>query len=117
MVHVTQSSVGDGLLTADLDTMGATLADRVGREKSAAIIVQAIEAIITSRQALKWMQSGPSPEMICHSDPAAIQSWLEDTQRLVVQADEQVARSRATSPQAGAWIAWFEAALDDRGSA
>jgi hypothetical protein len=117
MARNLQSPVGDRLLTADLDSMRASLADRVHMENAAATIVQAIEAIITSRQALKWMQAGPSLEMISHGDPAAIQICLEETQRVIVQADQQVARSRAASPQARAWIAWFEAALDSRDSA
>jgi hypothetical protein len=80
---------------------------------TAVIFAQAIEAVITSRQALKWMQSGASPEMISHSDPATFQSFPEVTQRLIVQADEQLARSRAASAQARAWITWFEVALDE----
>jgi hypothetical protein len=75
-------------------------------ENTAATIAQAIEAIITSQQALKWMQSGASREVISRSDPAAFQSCLEETQQLIMQVDEQVSQSRA-------WVAWFEAALDE----
>jgi hypothetical protein len=112
-------------MTANLDSMRASLAalrmragrtapvDRVRLETTAAIIAQAIEAITISRQALKWMQSGTSPAMISDSDPAVFQSSWEVTQRLIVQADEQLARSRAASTQARAWITWFEGALDE----
>jgi hypothetical protein len=41
------------------------------------------------------------------------QSSWEVTQRLIVRADEQLARSRAASTQARAWITWFEVALDE----
>jgi hypothetical protein len=81
-------------------------------ENTAAIIAQAIEAITTSRQALKRMRSGASVEMIFHNDAAAFQSCPEVTQRLIVQAEEQLARNRAAGAQAGAWLARFEAALD-----
>jgi hypothetical protein len=111
-------------MTADLDRMRASLAalkmrvsravpaDRVRMENTAAIIAQAIEAITTSRQALKRMRSGASVEMIFHNDAAAFQSCPEVTQRLIVQAEEQLARNRAAGAQAGAWLARFEAALD-----
>jgi hypothetical protein len=111
-------------MTADLDRMRASLAalkmrvsravpaDRVRMENTAAIIAQAIEAITTSRQALKRMRSGASVEMIFHNDAAAFQSCPEVTQRLIVQAEEQLARNRAADAQAGAWLARFEAALD-----
>jgi hypothetical protein len=111
-------------MTADLDSMCASLAalkmrasralpvDRVRMENTAAIIAQAIEAITTSRQALKRMRSGASVEMIFHNDAAAFQSCPEETQRLIVQAEEQLARNRAAGAQAGAWLARFEAALD-----
>jgi hypothetical protein len=87
-------------------------ADRVRMENTAAIIAQAIEAITTSRQALKRMRSGVSVEMIFHNDAAAFQSCPEVTQRLIVQAEEQLARNRAADAQAAAWLARFEAALD-----
>jgi hypothetical protein len=105
-------------MTADFDRMRASLAtltmrasravpvDHVYVENTTATIVQAIDAIITSQQALKWMRSAASREVISHSDPAALQNRLEETQQLIVQADEQVRQSRA-------WIAWFEAALDE----
>jgi hypothetical protein len=111
-------------MTADLDSMCASLAalkmrasralpaDRVRMENTAAIIAQAIEAITTSRQALKRMRSGASVEMIFHNDAAAFQSCPEVTQRLIVQAEEQLARNRAADAQACAWLARFEAALD-----
>jgi hypothetical protein len=111
-------------MTADLDRMGASLAalkmrvsravpaDRVRMENTAAIIAQAIEAITTSRQALKRMRSGASVEMIFHNDAAAFQSCPEVTQRLIVQAEEQLARNRAAGAQAAAWLARFKAALD-----
>jgi uncharacterized protein YhaN len=111
-------------MTADLDRMRASLAalkmrvsravpaDRVRMENTAAIIAQAIEAITTSRQALKRMRSGVSVEMIFHNDAAAFQSCPEVTQRLIVQAEEQLARNRAADAQAAAWLARFEAALD-----
>jgi hypothetical protein len=111
-------------MTADLDSMCASLAalkmrasralpvDRVRMENTAAIIAQAIEAITTSRQALKRMRSGASVEMIFHNDAAAFQSCPEVTQRLIVQAEEQLARNRAADAQVGAWLARFEAALD-----
>jgi hypothetical protein len=111
-------------MTADLDRMRASLAalkmrvsravpaDRVRMENTAAIIAQAIEAITTSRQALKRMRSGASVEMIFHNDAAAFQSCPEVTQRLIVQAEEQLARNRAADAQAAAWLARFEAALD-----
>jgi hypothetical protein len=111
-------------MTADLDSMCASLAalkmrasralpaDRVRMENTAAIIAQAIEAITTSRQALKRMRSGASVEMIFHNDAAAFQSCPEVTQRLIVQAEEQLARNRAAGAQAAAWLARFEAALD-----
>jgi hypothetical protein len=111
-------------MTADLDRMRASLAalkmrvsravpaDRVRMENTAAIIAQAIEAITTSRQALKRMRSGASVEMIFHNDAAAFQSCPEVTQRLIVQAEEQLARNRAAGAQAAAWLARFEAALD-----
>jgi hypothetical protein len=111
-------------MTADLDRMRASLAalkmrvsralpaDHVRMENTAAIIAQAIEAITTSRQALKRMRSGASVEMIFHNDAAAFQSCPEVTQRLIVQAEEQLARNRAADAQAAAWLARFEAALD-----
>jgi ATP-dependent DNA ligase len=111
-------------MTADLDRMRASLAalkmrvsravpaDRVRMENTAAIIAQAIEAITTSRQALKRMRSGVSVEMIFHNAAAAFQSCPEVTQRLIVQAEEQLARNRAADAQAAAWLARFEAALD-----
>jgi hypothetical protein len=111
-------------MTANLDSMWASLAaltmrasralpaDRVRMENTAAIIAQAIEAITTSRQALKRMRSGASVEMIFHNDAAAFQSCPEVTQRLIVQAEEQLARNRAADAQAAAWLARFEAALD-----
>jgi hypothetical protein len=98
-------------MTADLDRMRASLAalkmrvsravpaDRVRMENTAAIIAQAIEAITTSRQALKRMRSGASVEMIFHNDAAAFQSCPEVTQRLIVQAEEQLARNRAAGAQ------------------
>jgi hypothetical protein len=111
-------------MTADLDRMRASLAalkmrvsravpaDRVRMENTAAIIAQAIEAITTSRQALKRMRSGASVEMIFHNAAAAFQSCPEVTQRLIVQAEEQLARNRAAGAQAAAWLARFKAALD-----
>jgi hypothetical protein len=105
-------------MTADFDRMRASLAALTTRasravpvdhgyvENTTATIAQAIEAIITSQQVLTWMRSGASREVISHSDPAASQSCLEETQQLIAQADEQVFQSRA-------WIAWFEAALDE----
>jgi hypothetical protein len=80
--------------------------DHVYVENTTATIAQAIDAIITSQQALKWMRSAASREVISHSDPAAFLSCLDETQQLIAQADEQVLQSRA-------WIAWFEAALDE----
>jgi len=73
-------------------------------ENNTATIAQTIDAIITSQLALKWMRSAASRKMISYSDPVAYQSCLDETQQLIVQADEQVLQSRA-------WIAWFEAAL------
>jgi quinolinate synthase len=105
-------------MTADFDSMHASLAalttrasravpvDHVYVENTTATIAQAIDAIITSQQALKWMRSAASREVISHSDPAAFLSCLDETQQLIAQADEQVLQSRA-------WIAWFEAALDE----
>jgi hypothetical protein len=105
-------------MTADFDSMHASLAalttpasravpvDHIHVENTTATIAQAIDAIITSQQALKWMRSAASREVISHSDPAAFQSCLDETQQLIAQADEQVLQSRA-------WIAWFEAALDE----
>jgi hypothetical protein len=105
-------------MTADFDSIRASLValttqasraaplDHVCMENITPTIGQAIEAIITSQQALKWMQSCASREMISHSDPAAFQTCLEKTQQLIVQAGEQVSQSRA-------WIAWFEAALNE----
>jgi quinolinate synthase len=104
-------------MTADFDSMHASLAalttrasravpvDHVYVENTTATIAQAIDAIITSQQALKWMRSDASREVISHSDPVALQSCLEETQQLIARADEQVLQSRA-------WIAWFEAVLD-----
>jgi hypothetical protein len=105
-------------MTADFDSMHASLAalttrtsravpvDHVYVENTTATIAQAIDAIITSQQALKWMRSAASREVISRSDPVAFQSCLDETQQLTAQADEQVLQSRA-------WIAWFEAALDE----
>jgi hypothetical protein len=105
-------------MTADYDSMHTSLAalttrarravpvDHVYVENTTATIAQAIEAIITSQQALKWMRSAASREVISRSDPVAFQSCLDETQQLTAQADEQVLQSRA-------WIAWFEAALDE----
>jgi hypothetical protein len=80
--------------------------DHVHIEKTTATIAQAIDAIITSQQALTWMRSRATREVISHSDPAAFQSCLEETRQLIARADEQVSQSRA-------WTAWFEAALDE----
>src|SRR4051794_26519532 len=105
-------------MTADFDNMRASLAALTTRasravpvdhgyvENTTATIAQAIDAIITSQQALKWMRSAASWEVISHSDPVAFQSCLDETQQLIAQADEQVLQSCA-------WIAWFEAALDE----
>jgi hypothetical protein len=105
-------------MTADFDSMHASLAalttpasravpvDHIHVENTTATIAQAIDAIITSQQALKWMRSAASREVISRSDPVAFQSCLDETQQLTAQADEQVLQSRA-------WIAWFEAALDE----
>jgi hypothetical protein len=105
-------------MIADFDSIHASLAvlttrasravpvDHVYVENTTATIAQAIDAIITSQQALKWMRSAASREVISRSDPVAFQSCLDETQQLIAQADEQVLQSRA-------WIAWFEAALDE----
>jgi hypothetical protein len=104
-------------MTSDFDSINASLAvltthgsqvvpvEHAYVENTTATIAQAIDAIITSQQALKWMRSDASREVISHSDPVALQSCLEETQQLIARADAQVLQSRA-------WIAWFEAALD-----
>lgn len=86
-------------MTADFDSMHASLAalttqasravpvDHGYVEKTTATIAMAIDAIITSQQALKWMQSAASREVISHSDPGALQNRLEETQQMIVQAD------------------------------
>jgi hypothetical protein len=123
--QVLRSRSASSNITTDFDRIRASLAALTMRasrivpagcermENTVVIFAQAIEAVITSRQALKWMQSGASPEMISHNDPATFQSFPEVTQRLIVQAGEQLARSRAASAQARAWITWFEVALDE----
>ena len=105
-------------MTSDFDIINASLAvltthasrvvpvDHAYVENTTATIAQAIDAIITSQQALKWMRSAASREVISRSDPVAFQSCLDETQQLIAQADEQVLQSCA-------WIAWFEAALDE----
>jgi hypothetical protein len=94
------------LLALTTQASRAAPLDHVCTKNITPTIGQAIEAIITSQQALKWMQSCASRKMISHSDPAAFQTCLEKTQQLIVQAGEQVSQSRA-------WIAWFEAALNE----
>jgi hypothetical protein len=112
-------------MAADLDSMRASLAAlrmqstsvprsaRIRMENTAAIIAQAIEEIVRSRKALKQTQSGASAEMIFHNDATAFQRRPKKKQRLLGQADEQLARSRVADAQARAWIVRFEMALDE----
>ena len=120
MIHTPQvlCSRSASNMTADVDSMRASLAvlttqasrvvpvDHLYVENTTATFAQAIDAIITAQQMQTWMRSGASRKVISHSDPAALQNCLEETQQLIAQADEQVLQSRA-------WIAWFEAVLDE----
>jgi hypothetical protein len=112
-------------MAADLDSMcasltalrmqstGATRSARIRMENTAAIIAQAIEEIVRSRQALKQMHSGASAEMIFHNDAAAFQRCPKKKQRLLAQADEQLAQIRAANDQVCALITCLEVVLDE----